>query len=178
MSFEIFGGVMELEQQAKFDLLVRQLERSVRQQTPSNYQLRVAAIAAIGYGYLWLICLALFSSLWLVRWLMEMSQQRPISIEPNLWWMLFGLVATAIFWVEHQPISKDLEIQRAEFPELFTSIDELRDRLNAPKNSSRHHHLRPQCGCLSNPPTRLVGLVSQLSVTWIALNAVAQSRTI
>ncbi len=124
---------MELEQQAKFDLLVRQLERSVRQQTPSNYQLRVAAIAAIGYGYLWLICLALFSSLWLVRWLMEISQQRPISIEPNLWWMLFGLVATAIFWVEHQPISKDLEIQRAEFPELFTSIDELRDRLNAPK---------------------------------------------
>jgi Zn-dependent protease with chaperone function len=133
LSFEIFGSVMELEQQAKFDLLVRQLERSVRQQTPSNYQLRVAAIAAIGYGYLWLICLALFSSLWLVRWLMEISQHRPISIEPNLLWMLFGLVATAIFWVEHQPISKDLEIKRTEFPELFASIDELRDRLNAPK---------------------------------------------
>lgn len=50
---------MELEQQARFDLLVQQLERSLRQQTPSNYQMRVAAIAAIGYGYIWLICLVL-----------------------------------------------------------------------------------------------------------------------
>lgn len=124
---------MELKQQAKFDLLVRQLERSVRQQSFGNYQLRVAAIAAIGYGYIWSICLALFSSLWLVRWLMEVSQQRAISIEPNLLWTLFGLVAIAIFWVEHQPIAKDLEIQRADFPELFATIDELRDRLKAPK---------------------------------------------
>ena len=118
MGFEFFGIEMELEQQAKFDLLVRRLERSVRQKSSGNYQLRVAAIAAIGYGYIWSICLALFSSLWLVRWLMEVSQQRAISIEPNLLWTLFGLVAIAIFWVEHQPIAKDLEIQRADFPEL------------------------------------------------------------
>ncbi len=124
---------MELEQQAKFDLLVRRLERSVRHQTSGNYQLRVAAIAAIGYGYIWSICVALFGSLWLVRWLMEVSQRRAISIEPNFLWMLFGLVAIAIFWVEHQPIAKDLEIQRVDFPELFATLDELRERLNAPK---------------------------------------------
>ncbi len=128
---------MELEQQAKFDLLVRQLERTLRQQTSSNYQLRVAAIAAIGYGYIGLICLALFSSLWAVRWLMEIAQHRPIEIDPNFLWMLFGLVAIATFWVEHLPITKDLEIHRADFPELFTTIDELRDRLNAP----RIHHV-------------------------------------
>jgi Zn-dependent protease with chaperone function len=133
LDFEFFGNEMELEQQAKFDLLVRRLERSVRQKSSGNYQLRVAAIAAIGYGYIWSICLALFSSLWLVRWLMEVSQQRAISIDPNLLWTLFGLVAIAIFWVEHQPIAKDLEIQRADFPELFATIDELRDRLKAPK---------------------------------------------
>ena len=128
---------MELEQQAKFDLLVRQLERSVSHQTSRNYQLRVAAIAALGYGYIWLICLAVFSSLWLVRWLMEIGQHRSIEIEPNLLWMLFGLVAIVIIWVEHQPITKDLEVQRAEFPELFALIDELRDRLKAPQI----HHL-------------------------------------
>jgi Zn-dependent protease with chaperone function len=133
LSFAFFGSEMELEQQAKFDLLVRRLERSVRQQTFGNYQLRVAAIAAIGYGYIGSICLALFSSLWMLRWLMEVSQRRTISIDPNLFWMLFGLVALTIFWVEHQPIAKDLEIQRADFPELFATIDELRDRLKAPK---------------------------------------------
>jgi Zn-dependent protease with chaperone function len=133
LDFEFFGSEMELEQQAKFDLLVRRLERSVRQQTSGNYQLQVAAIAAIGYGYIWSICLVLFSSLWLVRWLMEVSQQRAISIEPNLLWILFGLVAIVVFWVEHQPIAKDLEIQRADFPELFATIDELSDRLKAPK---------------------------------------------
>ena len=48
---------MELEQQTKFDLLVRQLERSTRHRKTPNYQLRVAALAAIGYGYIGMICL-------------------------------------------------------------------------------------------------------------------------
>jgi hypothetical protein len=169
LNFEFFGGAMELEQQAKFDLLVRQLERTLRQQTSSNYQLRVAAIAAIGYGYIGLICLALFSSLWAVRWLMEIAQHRPIDLDPNFLWMLFGLVAIATFWVEHLPITKDLEIHRADFPELFTTIDELRDRLNAPRI-----HLRSQCCCLSNSTVGLVGLVSQLSIAGLTAATVAR----
>ena len=44
--------VMELEQQTKFDLLVRQLERSTRQRNTTDYQLKVAALATIGYGYI------------------------------------------------------------------------------------------------------------------------------
>jgi Zn-dependent protease with chaperone function len=123
---------MELEQQAKFDLLVRQLERSTRQRTTTNYRLRVAALAAIGYGYIGIICLALFSSLWLVRWLFELTQQRPIAIDPNQLWILFGLVAIATFWVQYTPLN-DREIHRTEFPELFALIDELRVRLNTPE---------------------------------------------
>jgi hypothetical protein len=73
---------MELEQQTKFDLLVRRLERSSRQQKTTNYRLRVAALAAIGYGYIGLICLALFSSLWGVQLLVESIQHRPIQIDP------------------------------------------------------------------------------------------------
>jgi Zn-dependent protease with chaperone function len=124
-------GVMELEQQTKFDLLVRRLERSSRQQKTTNYRLRVAALAAIGYGYIGLICLALFSSLWGVQWLVESIQHRPIQIDPHQLWLLFGLVAIATFWVQYTPL-KDREIYRHEFPELFAAIDDLRDRLNAP----------------------------------------------
>jgi hypothetical protein len=116
--------VMELEQQTKFDLIVRQLERSTRQRTTANYQLKVAALAAIGYGYIGVICLALFSSLWLVRWLFETTQQRVIVVDPNQLWLLFGLVAISTFWVQYTPLS-DREIHRTEFPELFTLIDEL-----------------------------------------------------
>ncbi len=122
---------MELEQQTKFDLLVRQLERSARQHKTVNYQLRVAALAAIGYGYIGLICLSLFGCLWGIRWVVESSQHRQVAIDAQQLWLLFGLVTIATFWVKYTPIT-DREIYRHEFPELFTTIDELRDRLNAP----------------------------------------------
>ncbi len=124
--------VMELEQQAKFDLLVRQLERSVRQQTTTKYQLRVAALAAIGYGYIWMIFLALFVGLWSLRWLIELTQNRVIAIDANFTLMLCGSIAIATFWVQYTPL-KDREIYRHDFPELFELIDNLRIRLHTPK---------------------------------------------
>jgi Zn-dependent protease with chaperone function len=123
---------MELEQQTKFDLLVRQLEKSTRQRTTAKYQLRVAALAAIGYGYIGIIFMSIFSSLWMVRWLLELTQKRPITIDPNQLWILFGLVTISTFWVQPTPLS-DREINQTEFPELFTVIDRLSGELNAPK---------------------------------------------
>ncbi|WP_310417479.1 M48 family metallopeptidase [Chamaesiphon sp. OTE_8_metabat_110] len=124
--------VMELEQQTKFDRLVRQLERSTRQRMTTNYQLRVAALATLGYGYIGVICLCLFSSLWMMRWLLEMIQHRSIEIDPHQLWVLFGLVAIVIFWVQSVPLT-DRELDRAEFTELFTQIDELSIKLKTPK---------------------------------------------
>jgi Zn-dependent protease with chaperone function len=121
---------MELERQAKFDRLVRQLEKMARQHT-TNYQIRVALLAAIGYGYIALICWVLFGSLWLVRWMVESIQHHPVAVDINQLWLLFGLVAIATFWVQYIPL-KDREIHPAEFPELFRSIDELRTKLKAP----------------------------------------------
>ena len=123
---------MELEQQAKFDLLVHQIERSTRQRTTTNYQLRVAALATLGYGYIGIICLSLFSSLWILRWLLELTQHRPISIDPHQLWLLFGLAAIVTFWVQPIPL-RDREIYRTEFPKLFAQIDELSAKLNTPK---------------------------------------------
>ena len=133
---------MELEQQAKFDSLVRQLERSRHRKT-TNYQMHVAALAAIGYGYIAIVCLGLFTSLWLLKWSIEITQHQPIfTIEvdsllahPDRLWLLFGLVITiaiAIFWTQ-SPQLTDREIDRTEFPELFETIDTLSQRLNAPK---------------------------------------------
>ncbi|WP_373545550.1 M48 family metallopeptidase [Chamaesiphon sp.] len=98
----------------------------------TNYQLRVAAIAAIGYGYMGLICLTLFSSLWLLRWLVELTQHHTIALDPRQLSMLFGLGTIATFWV-YSPSPSDREIQRHDFPELFSSIDELSVKLNTPK---------------------------------------------
>ena len=123
---------MELEQQTKFDLLVRKLERATSQQTKNNYQLRVVALAAIGYGYIGLIFLALFGSLWAIGLWVESVQHRQVNIDINQLWCLFGLVAIATFWVQYTPL-QDREIFRADFPELFATIDELRVRLNAPQ---------------------------------------------
>ena len=122
---------MELEQQTKFDLLVRKLERSTSQQNKHNYQLRVIALAAIGYGYIGLIFLALFSSLWAIKWWVESVQHHQVAMDGNQLWMLLGLVSIATFWVQYTPLP-DREIFRDDFPELFATIDELRIRLNAP----------------------------------------------
>jgi Zn-dependent protease with chaperone function len=134
---------MELEQQAKFDLLVHKLERS-RQRTTINYQMRVAALAAIGYGYIGIICLSLLSSLWIVRWLVELTQKRTIAVtgvvsplaNPHQLWTLFGLfglfMMVMFWWVQATPLN-DREINRTEFPELFDLIDELRIKLKTPK---------------------------------------------
>ena len=164
---------MELEQQAKFDLLVHQLERCARQQKAPNYRIRVAILAAIGYGYIWLICLALFSSLWVVRSLIEVTQNQIVAINANFLWVLFGLVAIATFWVQYTPL-KAREIHRVDFPELFALIDELRLRLNAPQihhvvinydhNSSVYQ--TPRCGwfgCYRN--YLLLGLPLMQSLT-------------
>jgi Zn-dependent protease with chaperone function len=133
---------MELEQQHKFDLLVRQLERSRNRQHPRSYRWRVGAIAAIGYGYIATICAMLLSSLWLVKWLVESTQQAPIkstvanaTVASEKLWILFfviGLASIVISWFQ-VPQLTDREIDRSEFPELFALIDELSDRLNAPK---------------------------------------------
>ncbi len=123
---------MELEQQTKFDRLVHQIERSTRQRTTTNYQLRVAALATLGYGYIGIICLSLFSSLWMIKWLLQLTQHRAISIDLNQLWLLFGLVAIATFWVRATPLS-DREISRTEFPKLFAQIDDLSIKLNTPK---------------------------------------------
>ncbi len=133
---------MELEQQTKFDLLVRQLERSRSRQHPDNYRLQVAAIAAIGYGYVAIVCAMLLSSLWLVKWLVELTQQLPAkstianaTATSEKLWILFGIVglfSIAICWFQ-PPQLTDREIDRTEFPELFALIDELSQQLNAPK---------------------------------------------
>jgi Zn-dependent protease with chaperone function len=122
---------MELDRQAKFDRLVHRLEKMAHQQT-TNYQIRVALLAALGYGYIALICLGLFGSLWIVRWIVESIQHHPVAVNINQLWLLFGLVAIATFWVQYIPLT-DREIHRTEFPELFRSIDELRHGLKAPK---------------------------------------------
>jgi Zn-dependent protease with chaperone function len=121
---------MEIEQQAKFDILVRQLERSARQQAKS-YQLRVGLLAAIGYGYIAAICAGILSSVWLVREVVEILQRRPLSIDSNYGWLLIGFGLFATFWVNYAPLN-DREITREECPELFATIDDLRDRLQTP----------------------------------------------
>jgi Zn-dependent protease with chaperone function len=121
---------MEIEQQAKFDILVRQLERSARQRA-SSYQVRVGLLAAIGYGYIALICVAILSSIWLVRGLVEWLQQRPLNINSSYFWLLSAFALLATFWANYAPLN-DREIHRAECPELFATIDDLRERLGTP----------------------------------------------
>jgi Zn-dependent protease with chaperone function len=121
---------MELEQQAKFDRLVRELEKTVRT-SAQTYHLKVTLLTALGYGYIALLSAGVFSSLWLMKSILSKIHQQEVAIDSSQLSLLVGLGLLATFWVQYTPL-KDRKLQRHECPELFATIERLQSELNAP----------------------------------------------
>jgi Zn-dependent protease with chaperone function len=121
---------MELEQQAKFDRLVHQLERSAKRST-TNYYLKLILLTSLGYGYIAFLCVGIVGGLCFALWLLQLSQQRSISIDSRLLYAGVGLLAIAVFWVQYTPL-QDRHLDRDEYPELFATIDRLQLQINTP----------------------------------------------
>lgn len=115
----------------QFERLVGRLESYARQH-PTQYKLKVALVAGLGYAYvLAVLGLALAIGAWL---LVSLNESGAIHFSSSK--MLFGAgVFAAIilraFWVRLSPPS-GLEVHREEAPRLFLLIDKLTDTLGTP----------------------------------------------
>jgi len=113
----------------KFEALVARLEPFARS-NPSNYRLRVTMIALLGDLYLWSMLILLIgivgACLWFITVLKVVGLKLIIFLAPLAW------VLSRSLWVVIPP-PEGLRITRAESPELFTLIDEVRQQVGAPK---------------------------------------------
>ena len=114
-----------------FEQLVRRLE-TYAQNHPTQYKLKVALVAALGYAYvLAVLSLALTVSAWLILSLKDGESSHLSSIK-----LLFGLgvlaaIISRAFWVRFTP-PMGYEVYREDVPRLFLLIDKLTSALGTP----------------------------------------------
>ncbi|HNQ89902.1 MAG TPA: M48 family metalloprotease [Verrucomicrobiota bacterium] len=117
----------------EFDRLVRRLEERAEAR-PKRYAMRVAALAALGYGYIGLVLVLLLT--------VTAAMVGMIVAAPSVLTIKAGLVLGAItgglswailkgLWVR-LPAPAGCRVTRAEVPALFNLIDEVRGALRAP----------------------------------------------
>ncbi|NOS77615.1 MAG: M48 family metalloprotease [Nitrospira sp.] len=115
----------------QFEQLVRRLE-AYAQNHPTQYKLKVALVAALGYAYMVVVLgLTLAVGAWLILSLKDGESSHLSSIK-----LLFGLgVLAAIifraFWVRFTPPT-GYEVYREDVPRLFLLIDKLTSALGTP----------------------------------------------
>lgn len=124
---------------AKFDKLIENTEK-VACKNISLYRLQVALFAILGYGYLLIIIIFLFSPLVLSTVIYSFNPYK------NIWgWLCIIMMCLPIFpfilstLVSFRVLLKNglppvgIYLNRTEFPKLFNLIDELTAKLKVPK---------------------------------------------
>lgn len=123
--------------------LIKRLEKEAGE-NPKSYNLRVTAIAFLGYAYFLLMATAPVAVIVLIAialWFFPGFVILALKILGKLFWLLaaaaigiFSALGGAIraFFIE-SPKPEGYELNREESPELFQTIDEIREKIVAPK---------------------------------------------
>ncbi|MFB2935419.1 M48 family metalloprotease [Aerosakkonemataceae cyanobacterium BLCC-F154] len=119
----------------EFNNLIQKLEKYARV-NPSGYNLRVGLLAALGFGYIFLV----FALLCTIFWLLGLKQ---ISF-------FLVLAIAQLLYTGFTP-PKGVELTRQEVPELFALIDELIEKLKTPKFDRILLDTRQNAGVLQIP---------------------------
>jgi Zn-dependent protease with chaperone function len=118
--------------QEKFETLVNKLEKFAKTH-PRSYRIRVALFAFLGYGYIFMVLAGLIAMMGLIVALIVFSHRINGGI---IRLAIFLLVPTWIIlqslWVKFS-LPEGLKLSRHEVPQLFTLVDELTTKLQAPR---------------------------------------------
>lgn len=118
--------------QEQFDALVGKLE-AFSQKHPGSYRLRVGLFAALGYVYIFLVLAGLLALIGLVVLFVVFSRH------VNAYVIKFGILLLIPVWVIVRslwvkfPSPEGLRLKRQQVPQLFTLVDELTTKLEAPR---------------------------------------------
>ncbi|MCU0536580.1 MAG: M48 family metalloprotease [Hydrococcus sp. Prado102] len=122
---------MTIEQQERFETLVRQLEKYSRNHQ-TDYRIRVGLLAILGYAYIIFVFLVLLAIVWSLRTVLIAISAEHLTGELNFIAILLSLGIGRLFWITIK-IPKGLPVHRAQAPELFATIEQLTAILQAPK---------------------------------------------
>ena len=115
--------------EAEFEKRVARLEVTARQY-PARYRFTVLALALFGYGYL--IGLLLLLLALMIGALASIAVLKAFAIKLALPIAAFAWMVLKALWVRIAP-PQGYRLKRQDAPELFALIDDLRQRLRAPK---------------------------------------------
>ena len=121
---------MKVSTPAEFDALVQKIE-VVARRDPAYYRRRLRLLALLGYAYILVVFVLLFSGLWIVFRLL-------VHFQNGAWyefiWVVFLLVLGlfSLFFVWVKP-PKGVTLTRSQAPQLFAMLDSLSAQLKAPK---------------------------------------------
>ncbi|MBF2022633.1 MAG: M48 family metalloprotease [Hydrococcus sp. C42_A2020_068] len=146
---------MTIEQQERFETLVRQLEKDSRHH-PTNYQIKVALLAILGYAYILFVFLLLLGIIWGARTFLVAASSEALTNQLNLMAILVSLGVLRLFWIDTK-IPKGLPLDRLHAPELFATIDRLATILQAPKCDRVFLTDELNAGVLQSPRLGLLG---------------------
>jgi Zn-dependent protease with chaperone function len=146
---------MTIEQQERFETLVRQLEKYSRHH-PADYQIRVALLAVLGYVYILFVFLLLLGIIWGARAFLVAASSEALTNQLNLMAVLVSLGILRLFWISTK-IPKGLLLDRKQAPELFATIDKLTAILQAPKCDRVFLTDELNAGVLQSPHLGLLG---------------------
>ena len=120
----------------KYEALTQRLEQ-MAVANPTGYNRRVAALAMLGYAYIFgvlLACLALIGGL---VWLVIFSHRFNAGfLKIGFFLLVFAFIIVKSLFVKIEP-PEGRELTRDEAPQLFAHVDEIGEQLNAP----RPHHV-------------------------------------
>jgi Zn-dependent protease with chaperone function len=118
--------------QEQFDLLIQNLEVFARKD-PKAYKLRVALLATLGYAYILMILTGALALLVGIVWLMlNSSSIHTGTIKVAIFLLIFVLVLLRSLWISF-PAPTGLYVKREDSPGLYTFVDELSSKLQAPR---------------------------------------------
>jgi Zn-dependent protease with chaperone function len=125
------SGENQMEQ-GKFDALVQQLESFAYQQ-PSQYKVRVGALAVLGYAYIALILFGLIGLFVLLLWMIWASGRVHRGMVQFMLLLLVPICVVVRSLFVSIPKPTGVELKRTQVPALFSVINDLCKQLVAPK---------------------------------------------
>lgn len=119
----------------EFEAKVKELEGYARSH-PGSYRLRVALLAALGYGYIIFVLVVLVGLILCLVYSLVSLRLNWLVVKVGWLLLAFAAFITRSLQV-HFPTPEGLELRRSDAPALFEMVEEIRARLDAPK----FHHV-------------------------------------
>lgn len=135
LDLSVFQTVGQVQTPDDFDALVQRIE-AISARRPAYYRRQLRWLALLGYGYVAVVFLALLGGVLAIRYGLTFTGLGALASQFDIILLLLLLGAGRLFIVRI-PAPTGVPLGRSQVPALFTMLDDLTQRMQAP----RFHHV-------------------------------------